>query len=167
MRRTWDGSPPTIFDRTDVRRVSFPSSPIRRFDTLKNGRILALACHVYTGGAGARRRGNIPSNKLGGRRTLFFYTGRSQEGVPHGDVRRGVCRVRGGHNARGRRSQAEEGASSCQLISQILPRRQRRGTLGRTDGQICPGGPSGLAPAQQTYNRKEPGLLASGMLRTS
>jgi hypothetical protein len=56
----------------------------------------------------------------------------------------------GGHNARGRTSQAEEGASSGQLTSKILPCCQRRRALGRADGLIRPGGPSRLAPAQQT-----------------
>jgi hypothetical protein len=46
----------------------------------------------------------------------------------------------GGHNARGRTSQAEEGASSCQLTSKVLPRRRRGGTLGIADRLIGPGG---------------------------
>jgi hypothetical protein len=69
---------------------------------------------------------------MGGRRTLL-HTGCGQEGVPHGNVRRGVCHVRAEHNARGRTAQAEEGASSGQLTKKIIPRRQRRRALGRAD----------------------------------
>jgi hypothetical protein len=92
---------------------------------------------------------------VGGRRTLF-HTGRSQEGVTHGDVQRGVCRVRGGHNAREKTSQAEEGANSCQLPSKILPRRRQRGALGRADGLIRPGGPSRLARLSKPRIGKNP-----------
>jgi hypothetical protein len=85
---------------------------------------------------------------VGGCITLF-RTGRGQEGVPHCNVLRGVCRICGGHNAGGRMSQAEEGANSLQLQSKILPCCRQRGALGRADGLIRPAGPSHLAPLIQ------------------
>jgi hypothetical protein len=78
---------------------------------------------------------------MGGRRTLL-HIGRGQEGVPHGNVRRGVCHICGEHNARGRMAQAEEGASSGQLTSKILPYHRQQRYLGRADRLILPGGPA-------------------------
>jgi hypothetical protein len=95
----------------------------------EHGRVLPPAGHVNIGGAGTCRRGNSPSHEVGGRRALF-HTSRGQAGVLHGDVRRGVCQVRGGHNAARRTSQTEESVIGCQLPSTVLPCRLRGGPWG-------------------------------------
>jgi hypothetical protein len=84
-------------------------------------------------------RGHRTSPDVGGRGTLL-HTGRGQVGLPHGNIRGRVCRLRGEHDAGRRTAQAEEGAGSGQPESTVLSHLQQRRALGTTAGLIRPGG---------------------------
>jgi hypothetical protein len=114
-------------------------SPFRRFVTWTTREGTPPAVIVDSRRATTSHRGHQTSPEVGGRGTLL-HTGRGQEGLPHGNIRRRVCRILGEHDAGRRTARAEEGAGSGQPANKVLSHRQRRRALETTDRLIRPGG---------------------------